>query len=324
LIVRTFTPVLPGLFADIFPNTANITTLSNTVVAGGSVLLAPNGSDYMMSGTVLSTTTQPNYLYSWDQVSWGQTTNASTTILLQIMQVDGGGVATLVPDIALPGNSIGFSTSPIVLSSISTTTYPRLALQGALSTIDASTTPTLDEWSLSYSAGPTPLPNIPFSIRGTKTVGTTGGGAPIYKYSNTGDTGGSAVQTFSNMEWDSYLISQDPSVTSYDVMESCKPQPISLSPGTTQYTDLVLTPSTANSLLMSVFSSGGVLLPGVTVTLTRSGFSAQATTTSCGQAFFGGISGATYVAEGVLSGYQTASTTIDVSGPTVGSLTLTP
>lgn len=324
LIVRTFLPVLPDLFSDVFANASNIETLTDTEVTGGSVILLFNGTDYPVSGTVLSSPVEPSILSAWDEVSWSETLEAGTAVAVQVMQVDGAGVATLVPDIALPGNSTGFTVSPLSLDTVSTSTYPRLALQGVLTTSDVAVTPSLDEWSLSYQVGPTPLPNIPFTIRGTKTIGTTGGGAPIYKFEDTGDTGASSEQTFSNMEWDSYLIAQNPGSTGYDVMESCTPQPVSLSPGTTMYTDLTLTPQTANSVLVSVRSSAGALLPGVEVNLTRSGFSAQATTTPCGQAFFGGISAATYVIEGILSGYQTASTSVDVSGPAVGSLTLSP
>jgi hypothetical protein len=323
LIVRTFSPVEEDSFSDTFDDTSDLTDLTNTEVAGGALTLLLTGEDYAFSGTALSTTTAPSYLSQWNTLSFADTTNASTTIRYRVLQVDGAGVATLVPDIALPGNSAGYVSSPVPLSSLSVGSYPRLAIEATLETIDASTTPEVFSWELSYSAGPTPLPNIPFSIQGAKTIGTTGGGLPISKFSSTGDTGAGSSQTFSNMEWDAYTVSQDPDVTNLDVIESCQPQPLSLSPGATVYSDLTLAPKSTHSLLMAFRSSAGALLPGVSVSLTRPGYSEVATSSACGQTYFGGLSSGTYVVDATLSGYQAASTTVDVSGPTAGSLTLT-
>lgn len=322
LIVRTFSPKEEDMFEDEFPDTSLLASFSNTEVTGGSLRLLLTGQDYAFSGTALSTTTEPWYLSGWKSFVFSDATDASTTVRYRVMQVDALGIPTLVPDAVLPGNSSGYTASPVSLLSVAPGTYPRLAVQAELTTIDASSTPQVFDWSLVYDVGPTPLPNIPFSIQGTKTIGTTGGGAPIYKFSSTGNTGGSGTQTFSNREWDAYAISQDPGVTNLDVMESCQPQPASLAPGTTLYSDLTLVPKSTNSLLMTFKNQAGALLNDVSVALTKVGYSGTATSTACGQTFFGSLTTGTYVVDATKTGYQAASTTVDVSGPTVGSLTL--
>lgn len=325
LVIKTWSPVEDDSFDDTFADADNLLDLTNTVVAGGAVELDDDGAGgYLFSGTARATTTEPAYLASWDSASWNSFTDASTTLVVRVMGVDGSGIATEIPDVVLPGNSGGFTISPVSLDTISTTTYPRLSLEATFSTIDASTTPTLLDWHLAYQKGPTPLPNIPFAIHGAKTIGTTGASAPIYKYDSTSSTDAAGAKTLSNMEWDAYTLSVDPSSTGLNVMESCAPQPVSLAPGEALSVDMTLTPETTNSLLVDVRTLSDALLEGVAVTISRTGFSTTATSTACGQAFFGGLSAATYDVSAVLSGYSEATTTTAVSGVTTDSLILEP
>ncbi len=324
LIVRTFSPIQSGSFSDSFASAANVVAPVDVEVTGGAIQLALNGADYMPTGTARSTSTNPQYLSTWESASWDALTPANTTLVVHVYAVDADGNPSLVPDVVLPGNSVGYAASPITLSTVSTSTYPRLALGVSLETFDLPVTPNLREWEITYTEGPLPLPNIPFSVHGAKTVGSDGGGVPIYKFETTGNTGAGATATLTNVEWDSYTIEQDPAVTGYDVAESCLPQPVSLSPGVSLATSLTLVPKSTHSLLMSFSTASGVLLPGVSAILTRTGYSSTASSSSCGQVYTGGLSQNTYTIDATKPGYYAASTTIDVLGPTVGSLTLTP
>ncbi|MFZ2886416.1 MAG: hypothetical protein WA021_01205, partial [Minisyncoccia bacterium] len=92
---------------------------------------------------------------TWGEVLWTTTEPAGTDIALQVLYESGGVCTSLVPDIDLPGNSIGFdaTTSPVNLSTLSTTTYDGLCLRASFDTQNASS-PTLDEWSLSWERQP--------------------------------------------------------------------------------------------------------------------------------------------------------------------------
>jgi hypothetical protein len=324
LIVRTYSPIQAGSFSDTFANDSNVVAQVDVVLSGGDIQLAQNGPDYYPTGTARSTSTAPQYLHSWESASWNSLTPANTTAVVRIYSVDALGSAVLVPDAVLPGNSAGYSVSPVSLATVSTSTYPRLALGVTLGTTDLPVTPSLREWQISYREGPLPLPNIPFAVHGAKVIGSDGGGVPIYKYSATGNSGASAVATLSSIEWDSYTISQDPAVTGYDIIESCLPQPVSLSPGVARDTSFILAPKSTHSLLVSFTTASGSLLSGVSATFTRSGYSSTASSSSCGQIYVGGLSQNTYTIDATKAGYYAASTTIDVSGPTVGTLTMTP
>ena len=60
--------------------------------------------------------------------------------------------------------------------------------------------------------------------------------------------------------------------TGYDVASACNPQPESLSPGAVMTSNFYLTAHTTYSLLVNVRASAtGALIPGATVTLTRTG-----------------------------------------------------
>jgi hypothetical protein len=324
LIVRTFSPIQTSTFSDTFADGTNVHALVDTEVTSGSIQLALNGTDYYPTGTARATSTVPEYLAHWREAAWDALSPANTEALVHVYAIDAGGVASLVPDGVLPGNSAGYATSPISLLTVSTSTYPRLALGATLSTTDLPVTPSIRSWDLQYDEGPLPLPNIPFTIRGTKTVGSDGGGLPLYKYSSSGNTGALSQATLSSMEWDTYHIAQDPAVTGYDVVESCLPQPVSLAPGATLDTTLILAPKSTHSLLLSYVTATGTLLSNVSVAITRTGFSEAATSSACGQTYTGSLSQATYTVEATKTGYSAASTTIDVNGPTQGSLTLSP
>lgn len=263
LMVRTFEPAGLGAFSDTFLDSSNLSNLSSTETSGGDVILLDNGSGYPATGGATSDAVAPQYLASWDEFSWDASTPAGTGALMHVYYFDGSEFS-LISDDDLPGNSIGLSVSPIDLSALSTETHDQLQIEVLLSTTDASTTPAVHSWDVSYIAGPTPLPNVDFDIRGSKTIGTTGGGLPIYKVEESYVTDQYGEQLIDPLEADAYQITlMEPS---YDLYERC-PFSLSAIPGADAELSLTLTPSTSNSLLANIEGDQGSI-SGATVSIT--------------------------------------------------------
>lgn len=157
----------------------------------------------------------------------------------------------------------------------------------------------------------TPLKNIPFTLTGAKTIGSTGTGAPIYKTVVAGNTGASASVTLP-LEWDSYT----PSISGYDVTDFCSTPPYVLAPGSATTVGIILGSHTTNSLLVEVEDSTGSPVSGATVTLSRSGYTSTVSSSLCGNAYFGSIaSSASYSVQIAKTGYTTKTfTSVSVSG----------
>lgn len=90
---------------------------------------------------------------TWGEVLWGTTEPSGTDVKLQVYY--GASCASIVPDVALSGNSTGFdaSASPIDLSALSTTTYSQLCLKATLSSTNQNAA-SLNNWSLSWERQP--------------------------------------------------------------------------------------------------------------------------------------------------------------------------
>ena len=309
LTLQTFSPAVPGIFSDNFANSSKLVSLTNTQVSGGALTLAGSPGSYVLSGTAVSTTTTPVGLSAWNSVSATMTVPGGATTTVQVL--DGSGVP--IPNAALPGNAAGFTTFPINLSGLSTSTYPSLELSASLVSATSTATPSLTGWSINYQIGSTPLPNVAFTLTGAKTIGTTGGGAPIYKTTQSGNTGSTGVSPLS-LEWDSYSLV----ISGYDVQDACGAPPYALSPGASIVESLTLGAHTANAVRVSVTDGSGTIVPGATVTLSRTGFTRTVTASASGAAYFGGVSSANdYQIVISASGYPTTTlTNISVSGQT--------
>jgi hypothetical protein len=308
LSLKTYYPISATTTSDTFANDSKIVSQSNVQLSGGSVILSGGGAPgYDTSGTLTSISVSPSYLNSWTTASTTIVTPANTSLVVHV--VDGTGV--LIPDAVLPGNAAGFTSASINLSSISTTTYPTLALKGDLATTATSTTPSLNDWAINSIVGPTPVPNVSITVTGAKTIGSTGAGASIYKTTLATTTGATAVANMS-LEWDSYSLS----LSGYDVIDACDPPTYSMSAGSTYANALYLGPLTTNAVLVAVRDNAGAYVSGATVTLSRSGFSSTVTTSSCGTAYFGGLtSSSSYTVQISKAGYTTTtSTNVNISG----------
>lgn len=308
LIVKTLYPILSASTTDLFTNSAQLASQSNTQVSGGAVTLLSSGSGYALSGTAVQTIVTPTYLSGWTQASSTSATPAGTSIKVYV--VDGTGA--LLPDAVLAGNSAGFSTFPINLSTVSTSTYPSLALSANLSSNSTTTTPQLLDWRVTYLVGPVPVPNVPYTLTGAKTIGSTGGGSPLYKTTVSTTTDSVGVRTMS-LEWDSYKLD----LSSFDVIDACTPPSYALSPNTSYSNTLYLGAATTNTVLVSVRDNNGVSVSGADVTLSKTGYTKTVTTTACGTAYFGGLTSGTYSLSASKTGYTTTSyTNVSISGHT--------
>lgn len=333
--IRTFEAAEDGIFEDTFSDIIKVSTSTEVEFFSnlGEVRLASSsGSGYASEGYLYSSTTSPKYLNNWEQMDWSDDTASSTEVIYQLYYETATGTA-LVSESDLPSNDTGFSDSPVDISNLSISKYPTLLLRGELSTVNASSTPKVYDWSISYNAGPTPLPSIPFRMKGTKTVGEDSGGNPIYKYDKNLNTGGDAEIRIDDLEWDSYKITIDNTSIGYDIAEACKPQPRFVPPNSSIVTELVLEDHTQNSLLMAVRDDSDNLLEDVSVKLTNATitYSKTKNTSDCGQTFFSGLEEGTsadgdpYNLEVSASGYETETlNNIEISGQEKKEVVLDP
>jgi len=288
--VRTFSPIGENFWQDVFDSDLNISKSATTTVSGGALTIEDLGGGFESNGFAYSIDIAPDYLVSWKEFSWNQDIPANTSVLYRLYYYESPSVLALVPDSDLSGNSVGFSSSPVDISSLNTSTYDTLQISGFLESSDASSTPSVFDWGISYNAGPTPISNVPFHMRGEKTIGSDGGGDPIYKYDKDLQTDGEGILTINNMEWDNYEITVDGAAIGSDISESCTPQPRSIAPNVSASTDLLLVSHTTHSILVSVMNTSGDLLTDALVRLYRSPYDETQNTSSCGQTFFSGLS----------------------------------
>jgi hypothetical protein len=186
-------------------------------------------------------------------------------------------------------------------------------------------TPSIEDWSVAYDTGPTPIVDIAFSLRGAKVIGTDAMAQPIPKYNASLTTDGTGKKIISSLEWDTYLLTIDGAATSYDIAESCPSQPFVLDPGVSMVTNLTLVPHTAHSLHVVVTDAADAALSAASVRMTKTGYDTTQTSSDCGQAFFSGLVGATdYMIDTVHSGYVNDSQTVTVNGTGTITIKLTP
>lgn len=328
--VHTYHALADKVWQDELNTSTNVTGSASTTVSGGSLILEWGGAAYAPTGSAFVSPGALSYLYSWQEARWVDTTPANTSISYQIYY-DNVGTPTIVPDADLPGNSTGFTTSPVDISGLSTATYGTLYIHPILSTTDTSVTPSVDSVSLAYIEGPVPFGSVLFNMHGAKTIGSDSSSNPIYKYNNDLTTDGTGALFINNLEWDNYLITVDRNTLGYDISESCEPQPRSLAPNTHVDTDLYLSPKTSNSLLVDVRNSSATLISNAYVELERAstGFSQLKRTSACGQVFFDSLSvgkvstSNAYTIHASPDGLSTTTVTgVDVENASTASVTL--
>jgi hypothetical protein len=324
ITLRSFDEMRSATWTDTFADASLIEELQNTSVLGGEIILAGAPGTYSSSGSVTATSVAPVYLKTWGELSFDTVTSASTTVDVSVFAVTATS-SSLVPDVDLPGNASGFASSPVDLSGLSAEEYPALALVGNLATNDSLMTPALRSWMITYIEGPIPRPTTSFTMQGAKTVGTDGGGAPIYKYTDSHTTGVDGTLAIDDVEWDTYLITKGAAESGLSVVEACPFQPFGLNPAISQIVDFIFAPATTHSLLVYVTNDQNVPLENASVRLTRTGYDETIDSSACGQSFFRGLSATTYTLDVSAAGFTTQNIAgLSVSGATTYSVLLNP
>jgi len=324
-IVQTFRRIEEAVWDDSFNDSSKIASTASTTISSGSLSLESSAT----VGTAQSISVAPSYLYSWNTLYWESVEPVGSSATFRLYYIGGSG-PEIIPEENLPGNAAGFTASPVDISNLSTTIYPVLIIHTTLIGEGGVTDPEVEEYHVSYDSGPIPLPNIAFSMRGSKTIGTDGTGVAIYKYDENLSSGASASYSSQTIEWDTYIVEVDGSAIGYDIAESCDPQPKSINPNTSVTTKLYLADHTTNSLRVNVVNDSGALLEDAQVRLYRGAYDETTTTSNCGGTFFNALSAGTgaggdvYSLDVILAGYDsiTAQST-DVSGASVISVVLT-
>jgi prepilin-type N-terminal cleavage/methylation domain-containing protein len=281
--IRTVTTRIAGTITEPMNDMLGVaTSTSSVVMTGGELLLFETAGIYPSTGEILFVPIAPPSVASWGTVTVTSTTSLDTSVRVRLYSTAS---TTLVADSDLPGNSVGFLSSVIDISSLSPSTYPSLHVGLTLETASSTQTPIVDQIEISYVASETVAPNIPFTIRGNKSLGSNASSAPVYKFNVTTATNGSGELDFSDLEFDAYTVTP----IGYTIREACPANPITIQPGTDSTLTLTVGPAVAHSLRVLVTTTSGVVIPGASVTLTRSGFSATEIGSGCGQVFFGPV-----------------------------------
>ena len=323
LLVRTIGEPVADSFIDTFDTANSLEYLSNATVSAGALKLSLGESGYAPSGEARSASTTPSVITTWQELTFEMSAPTSTAVTVQLYSVSGGGY-TLVPDAALPGNSVGLTT-PVDISGLDPATYPSLAPGATLQTSDASSTPELLEWELAYNIEEPPISGVPFTLTGSKVIGTDVDDAPIYKYEETHTSDASGLTSLLDLEWDLYDLTLD--TGTYDIKEACAPLPLTLAPGASETLTLTLVNSAPHTLLVTVKNTAGEPIADADVSLTRPAWSSDQQTTLCGQTFFnsGVISANDYQLDVSATGYVGESIpAITVDGDTSAVAELSP
>ena len=293
--VETFGLAVAGTWEDTFVDDSKLVLMEDSEVSGGRIRVA-GSAPFPPFALAQSVSITPADVRQWSDFSWNDSEPGDTYVTYYIYDGDGAPL----PDSALPGNSDGFTDSPVALSAVPVSEYPSIRIHAVLTTEPPAGVPSVDEWAVTYEHL-SPLPNLSFFMRGTKTIGNN---PTVYKYNETHESGGGASITLSNIEWDTYTLGVA-STTGYDLAESCAAQPEVLAPGTVQTTRLYVLPHTTHTLLVDVRSNSGTPLSDATIQLTGVSYDTTLSTSSCGQTFFEDLTQGTYSISISKSGYQT-------------------
>lgn len=160
-----------------------------------------------------------------------------------------------------------------------------------------------------------PLGNITFTLHGNKTIGTTGEGAPIYKYLQTVTTDENGTLILNAMEPDTYTLDIDEGTTGYVIAQSNAPYPFILSPNANAHLRLALANASPQTLLLTIKSTTGPIISNADVQLTNSiGFDVTKNTNFSGQAFFGLLLPGNYTIQISHPSYQTETLNLLING----------
>lgn len=306
---------------ETFMDTSGIASSSTAVVSGGVLQLANTAGLYASAGSARLNTLTPSALEAWELISIAGQRDSNTDYKVRVYSSTS--TPTLIPESDLPGNSAGFSSNVIDISSLDVSEYPAIAVEIELSTSNTSVTPSVTQVYTFYRESTTAFGSQTLAVRGDKTIGTDSGGNPIYKYSQSLTTDSSGEISIAALEFGSYTITPP---GGYIIREACSSHPVSHQAGVDSSVSLLIGTAFSNSLRVSVVDTSGNPVPGAMVEFARSGFSDTKDATSCGQAFFSSGVGPheDYVLTVTHEGYVTETlTNVSIAGNMAVQVTLT-
>jgi hypothetical protein len=168
----------------------------------------------------------------------------------------------------------------------------------------------------SQASGYPVVPNVIFTLRGSKIIGTDTSDNPVYKYSYQTTTGGGTVG-IPNLEWDNYAVMLEDS--NYTFAGSTPLNPVTLTPGQSLTLNMVVEMRYAASLLVILKDQIGTLIASGSANITKSGVDLTKYTPATGspdygQIFFNNLTIGLYNLIASAPGYQTASSSVNVTG----------
>ena len=106
------------------------------------------------SGNVVSTPVDfdDGIAPKWEEVAWTDLTPGTSNILYQVEYFTSTSSWAVIPDVDLPGNVAGTTTSPIDIGDLNRTTYNVIRLKANLA-CSAGDCPTLSDWTIEWSEG---------------------------------------------------------------------------------------------------------------------------------------------------------------------------
>lgn len=324
LTIETYEPPQTIVWDDDFSTSNQIDLSSSVAIAGGVLRLPGNVGEYASQAIVYSVPIGNASIDTWGEFSWNDTVPLGSSVVYRLYDEN----LARLPNAALPGNANGFTSGPIDLSGVSTSTYSTLVLGAELATANSNVTPEITSWEVSYTTRPIPYPNVALFVEGAKIIGGDSGGALIHKYGSSHSSGASGRVHIDNLEYDNYVVTIDAS-ENLDISSSCLPQPTEVPAGSSVSSQIYVVPRTANSLLIDVRASNGDPLPEAQVRLYRTGYNQTFETDYCGNVHVPSLSPGTvgagnpYSVEVVSSGYGAyTSSEVSVSGTTRFSVIL--
>ncbi len=300
-----------------FDDISEVASSSNINVVGGNLVLS-GGGPYAANGVAYLPALTPSTIESWDSVDVVASTSAATSYKIRFYT--GTSTYTLVPDSDLAGNSSGFNTDVIDISSLDPVTYPSLVIGLELSTTNSSVSPSVDSVSVLILEEETPRSGLSITAKGAKTIGTLTDGSLVYKtiLSDSTDSNGEII--FSDIEFDTYTLT----ASGYDIAEACSEHPAVVNPGNTTSVDVIYVNDSPNSLRVIVEDSSGNPIKDATVELIKGSVQTK-TTSPCGQVFFPSLLSPDYELRVSATGYSTFSLDpLSISGDILQTVTLTP
>ncbi len=325
ITVKTKIPWNLESFTDTFEDTSKLTQQNNTSISDGDLVLSGSEGSYSSTGTALSVGSSPSNLLSWDTLSFRDSISTTTEAVYSLeYYATSTGEWSLIPDSDLDGNSNGFTDSPVDMSGVATSTYRELRMRGELTSSNASDTPRVHRWQLSWrTSSSTPAENVPFTMHGAKTIGEDENGDSVYKYDESHSSGDTAEIGIIDLEWDEYTFGMATTTDLNLVNTDPGPQPIALPPDGSK--TVVLYVRADNSLAVTVQEEGTgdpIFAADVRVQGEGGDYDTTQSTNEEGETLFTPLKESTYDVTLTAPNYATTTDSVAVSGTETRTYTL--